>query len=325
MLVVMAVNVTFIVADQAGDRQAGGIGACPPARCRRPQHGFTLVELLVVIGIIAVLVAILLPALNRARAQANLITCASQMRQVAQYYFLYAQDNNGWFPAVRGINDQNPGGYPCDISISGTFTVQAYEQGCSIQSMTLNSYNTWVVTYSPAPKIQAVWTCPCDTYGSSQLYDTNLTIASSYYPNLAAFNAGWPYPVVNGLVAPTDNCDQYQCIKPNRIHSKVVPNGMANIIMLAEGIYCSASCMVEYKGAPASYYMFYTDPHGFAGRCSDYVHWSNPGLDDNLVFRHFADYSVANAAYFDGHVDSINYHDLPGAYVSLNINTPYDR
>jgi prepilin-type N-terminal cleavage/methylation domain-containing protein/prepilin-type processing-associated H-X9-DG protein len=66
---------------------------------RKPEpRGFTLVELLVVIGIIALLISMLLPALNRAREQANLIECQSNLRQMGQLCVIYEGDNQGYLP-----------------------------------------------------------------------------------------------------------------------------------------------------------------------------------------------------------------------------------
>ncbi len=68
---------------------------------RRDRPGFTLIELLVVIAIIAILAAMLLPALKNARETAKGAACISNLRQIHHVFAMYAEDNDGWcIPSV---------------------------------------------------------------------------------------------------------------------------------------------------------------------------------------------------------------------------------
>lgn len=78
----------------------------PETTTRSRAAAFTLVELLVVVAIIALLIAILLPSLNRARAQSKLTICGSNLRQVGTGVHLYAQQNGDAIP--RGPAEQMP-------------------------------------------------------------------------------------------------------------------------------------------------------------------------------------------------------------------------
>ncbi len=113
---------------------------------------FTLIELLVVVAIIALLVAILLPALNSAREAAKVTVCSSNLRQIGQGYLRYSDENNGFLPI-------------CDIA--GEYWMTPYWYWCKNPELVRDIISTvyWNSPYPP-PEIMKnppkVFLCPSD-------------------------------------------------------------------------------------------------------------------------------------------------------------------
>ncbi|MGF1635135.1 MAG: type II secretion system protein [Phycisphaerae bacterium] len=93
-----------------------------PARA----HGFTLVELLVVIGIIALLISILLPSLSKAREAANTVACLSNQRQIGQATIIFADEHGQWLPTHYDNSGPTSSGSPPVRNTSWGYTYPLY-------------------------------------------------------------------------------------------------------------------------------------------------------------------------------------------------------
>jgi len=167
------------------------------------RKGFTLVELLVVIGIIALLISILLPSLNRAREQANKVKCAANLTSIYKSMYLYSNDNKGNFPRTT---------YKVGTAASGSYDT-ASTGGTSVDPFITTTDNDVVRAIFLIIRTQditsEVFGCPSanaekDTYGTaagaaavnklsfSKKENLNYSF-SNPYPGKAAADGGYKW------------------------------------------------------------------------------------------------------------------------------------
>ena len=79
-----------------------------PAMSRRPARAFSIIELLVVLGIIGILLALLLPTLSSARRQSRALACKAQLQNIGAAFQMYLNENDGWYPPAPYSPTFNP-------------------------------------------------------------------------------------------------------------------------------------------------------------------------------------------------------------------------
>ncbi|MHB1155811.1 MAG: prepilin-type N-terminal cleavage/methylation domain-containing protein [Phycisphaerales bacterium] len=174
----------------------------------RPLHGFTLVELLVVVAIIALLIAILLPGLKKAREAATGAVCMSNMHQVGIAMYTYAGDYNGyalspepWFGTTYARRERNwpdtlmAGKYLADVRvyINGFYGGPGGGSGCAVSGVP--EKNVFSCPALPPPHV------PFAASGTSFPADTKTYGSSSFCYGMRGFvlpDASKPFELGNG-------------------------------------------------------------------------------------------------------------------------------
>lgn len=142
----------------------------------RTKRAFTLVELLVVIGIIALLVGILLPTLNSARKQANTLKCAANLRAIGQLFSDYLANNRGTYPPAFlyvGHSIQN-----------GVQTPAVQNDGVIHWSFTLFPKNSVKNPPQNPPPVPSSWSIPFDLFKCPEFLNGGLPPQSPTLDNI---------------------------------------------------------------------------------------------------------------------------------------------
>ena len=265
--------------------------------------GFTVVELLVVLGIIGLLLAMLLPALNRARQSAQKVTCAAKLRTLGQLLVLHANDHKGYMPLGGNIAPGTGTENPDDPATLGDTSRQLYDYYD-------NDVNTVCVTAMPAAlapyiaqavrddswqdvdadiqapgPIQNSFICPCDENTINRTYTAPQWI---HNVGTATFLNGWSSYGINAEVFAWTDVGNNGTTGHSRARGKlaIIPHSSQTMLM------CDTNSAIEVwvLGAQMSLADVYLGTNGTVG--------------SDIVFDPTRHNGSMNILFADGHVDS---------------------
>jgi prepilin-type N-terminal cleavage/methylation domain-containing protein len=222
------------------------------------RRGFTLIELLVVIAIIAILIGLLLPAVQKVREAAARAQCQNNLKQIGLAIHNYAGANQSAMPMELGYSNQNP---PAIYWYPFYFNLLPYIEQQNVYNRATGSGAAWGGPPGQAQNATMIiktYLCPSDPSPNAGLC-VNGWAATSYAPNYYMFSTSNNYDSTNGA-----NQDGAKYNIGN------IPDGTSNTIALVERF---GSCPY-YSWSNAWVYPMSASYWGWNSNGSDYGVWN---------------------------------------------------
>ena len=278
----------------------------PVRRSLRVSVGFTLVELLVVIAIIAVLISLLLPALSKVTQQARTIQCQSNLRQIAMWGLMYAQDWRGVLPSTYigpdGFTYTSTGSGPSGPAYSST----SGGWGDVTTPPFLGTYTFWSEKANYPYRLYAIDTSkyvdPVTGIGSSRQGDTPLRCPEA-----------WRYfPVErNQRLGTTYALNEYLGGQEYFNGKGIAPIPKSNQLKPTVYWFCDAGCRYISSGTLGFDFFFGVMAMGTGGTITSTMNpvpypwsWDWHDVPAAMHVRGHSNFS-ANFVFGDGHVEGI--------------------